>query len=88
MEEFHYILLACCFILSLALVWMIDRANDGYFHKKSKKKFVLFTLLGTVVFFVIGLFLFFIMTKVGILGIIVIIGLPGALISFLRKGKM
>ena len=56
--------------------------ENGDTYEFSKKKFIGFTLLFAAFLSV----MIIVMCTIGLLGLIVIIGLPGALISFLKKG--
>lgn len=92
MDEELLLVLGGAFVLSLVVMTSIHfvakyskpTKEDAPPYEFKWKKFVILTLISTIVLFAI----YMIAIHVGLFGIIVIIGAPGALISFLRKGKM
>ena len=90
MDEELLFVLGGAFVFSLVLMTSIHfiakhrkpTKEDAPPYKFEWKKFVILTLTSTIAIFV----MFMLAIHVGLFGIIVIIGLPGALISFLRKG--
>lgn len=76
------------FVISLVIMLFIllvtkqNTQKKGGEYKFNWIQFIAFTLVMTIVCFV----LFIIFVKIGLMGIIVLIGAPGALILFLRKG--
>lgn len=76
------------FVISLVIMLFILLVTKQNAQKKGEEykfnwiQFIAFTLVMTIVCFV----LFIIFVKIGIFGIIILIGAPGALIAFLRKG--
>ena len=90
MDSGYIYILIGAFVISLVIVLLIHLVPKYYAQKEGEEykfkwtRFVGFTLVMTIICFVS----FIIFVKIGLFGIIVLIGLPGALISFLRKGKM
>lgn len=95
MDNEFLIVLAGSFVVSFILNLLSYMMAFSHKRKMLKKKFTWkqfivfkwkqFTVV-TLVTTIVVVAMFFIFVKIGLLGIIVIIGLPGALISFLRKG--
>lgn len=73
-------------LFQIILVWWMksDAKKNGKTYEYGKMKIVGFALLAAIILTV----MFIILTKIGIIGIIIILGLPGALISFIKKGKL
>ncbi len=92
MVEELLLVLGGAFVLSLVMMTSIHYVakyskptkEDAPPYEFKWKKFAILTLTSTIVFFA----MYMIAIHIGLFGIIVLIGAPGALISFLRKGKM